>query len=88
LQHKDWLQHLPTPLTKQRKELLDKFGFVWQVRNRPDWSSKYDELVAYKEKHGNTVSQAVLFGLEIFICRSKLTTLASVLASTTALLQK
>jgi hypothetical protein len=66
LQHKDWIQKLPTPLTKQRKDLLDKLGFVWQVRNRPEWSSKYDELVAYKEKHGDTVSQAVLFGLDFF----------------------
>ena len=65
LQFKEWLQGKPTPLTKQRKELLDEIGFVWQVRARPDWSSKFEELVEYKNQYGDTVSSWYDVQLEI-----------------------
>jgi hypothetical protein len=43
-------------LTPYRKQLLDEIGFVWQVRNRPGWQLRYDELVEYHSSHGHTVS--------------------------------
>ena len=58
---KDCIQGKTTALTKTRKELLDELGFVWQVRNRPEWSSKFEELVAYKNKYGDTVSRSSEF---------------------------
>jgi len=53
-QYQEYRKGRPTPLTKQRKELLDAIGFQFRIRNRPEWSSKYDELLQYKEKHGDT----------------------------------
>lgn len=53
-QYQEYIKGRPTPLTKQRKELLDAVGFQFRIRNRPEWSSKYDELVEYKEKNGDT----------------------------------
>eukprot|EP00539_Tryblionella_compressa_P005631 CAMPEP_0178762858 /NCGR_PEP_ID=MMETSP0744-20121128/16788_1 /TAXON_ID=913974 /ORGANISM="Nitzschia punctata, Strain CCMP561" /LENGTH=408 /DNA_ID=CAMNT_0020417607 /DNA_START=142 /DNA_END=1368 /DNA_ORIENTATION=- len=53
-QYQDFVQGKNTPLTKQRKEMLDELGFQWRVRNRPEWSSKYQELLEYKSKHGDT----------------------------------
>merc|ERR1712238_429550 len=44
----------PTPLTKQRKELLDEIGFHFRIRNRPEWMTKHDELLIYKEENGHT----------------------------------
>ncbi len=43
-------------MDSHRKALLDEIGFVWQVRNRPGWQARYDELVEFKSKHGHTVS--------------------------------
>ena len=53
-QYQEYTKGRPTPLTKQRKELLDEIGFQFRIRNRPEWSSKYEELLAYKKKHGDT----------------------------------
>lgn len=53
-QYQEYTKGRPTPLTKQRKELLDEIGFQFRIRNRPEWSSKYDELLQYKEKNGDT----------------------------------
>mmetsp|Transcript_61472 Transcript_61472/g.150445 ORF Transcript_61472/g.150445 Transcript_61472/m.150445 type:complete len:320 (+) Transcript_61472:272-1231(+) len=53
-QYQDYVLGKPTPLSRQRKEMLDSLGFAWRVRNRPEWTSKYAELVAYKEQHGDT----------------------------------
>jgi hypothetical protein len=58
LQYKDMAQGKQTPLTRQRKELLDSLDFVWKVRNRPEWASKLGELIEYKSKNGDTVSQS------------------------------
>jgi hypothetical protein len=43
-------------LTKERIEAMEAIGFVWKVRDRPEWSSRFEDLLAYKEKYGNTVS--------------------------------
>eukprot|EP00535_Pseudo-nitzschia_heimii_P009626 CAMPEP_0197192634 /NCGR_PEP_ID=MMETSP1423-20130617/25375_1 /TAXON_ID=476441 /ORGANISM="Pseudo-nitzschia heimii, Strain UNC1101" /LENGTH=273 /DNA_ID=CAMNT_0042645557 /DNA_START=1 /DNA_END=819 /DNA_ORIENTATION=+ len=53
-QYQEYTKGRPTPLTKQRKELLDEIGFQFRIRNRPEWSSKYEELLAYKKKNGDT----------------------------------
>lgn len=53
-QYQEYTKGRPTPLTKQRKELLDEIGFQFRIRNRPEWSSKYEELLSYKEKNGDT----------------------------------
>lgn len=53
-QYQEYTKGRPTPLTKQRKELLDEIGFQFRIRNRPEWSSKYEELLQYKEKNGDT----------------------------------
>jgi hypothetical protein len=53
-QYQEYTKGRPTPLTKQRKELLDEIGFQFRIRNRPEWSSKYEELMSYKEKNGDT----------------------------------
>ena len=53
-QFQEMAQGKPTPLTKARKEALDSIGFQWRVRNRPEWATKFDELVEYKTKNGDT----------------------------------
>lgn len=53
-QYQEYTKGRPTPLTKQRKEMLDEIGFQFRIRNRPEWSSKYEELLTYKEKNGDT----------------------------------
>jgi len=53
-QYQEYTKGRPTPLTKQRKELLDEIGFQFRIRNRPEWSSKYEELLTYKESNGDT----------------------------------
>ena len=53
-QYHEYVQGKPTPLTKARKDALDGIGFQWRIRNRPEWGSKFEELVNYKAKHGDT----------------------------------
>ena len=45
----------PSLLTDDRKAKLDALGFTWQVRERMDWNKRYQQLVEYKNKHGNTI---------------------------------
>jgi hypothetical protein len=52
-QHKAWKQGQPSQLTKERRDKLSALGFVWQVRNRPEWDQRYSELLIYKEKNGD-----------------------------------
>jgi Helicase associated domain len=54
-QYQEYVLGKPTPLSRQRKEMLDALGFQWRVRNRPEWATKYAELVQYKETIGDTV---------------------------------
>ena len=42
-------------ITKVRIEALDEIGFEWRLRDRPEWDERYDELVAYKNQHGDTL---------------------------------
>ena len=45
-------------LTEDRRAALDALGFIWDPKedefNR-QWEERFDQLVAYKEKHGTTV---------------------------------
>jgi hypothetical protein len=38
-------------LTDERIKRLEDAGFVWSVRD--DWKTHFNELIAYKEEHGN-----------------------------------
>ena len=42
-------------ITTERIEALNEIGFEWRLRRRPEWDERYDELVAYKEQHGDTL---------------------------------
>ena len=42
-------------ISAERIEALNKIGFEWRLRDRPEWDSRHDELVAYKAKHGDTL---------------------------------
>lgn len=35
-------------LDDERVRKLEELGMVWNVRNRPEWNSRFDELLAYK----------------------------------------
>jgi len=74
-QYNEYTKGRPTPLTKQRKELLDEIGFECRVGNRPDneehWNSKYEQLVAYKERHGNTCVPLIHEGLGRWVSRQR-----------------
>ena len=45
----------PSTMTKDRQRLLDEIGFVWQVRNRTTWDTRFAELMEFKEQKGTTV---------------------------------
>lgn len=45
----------PSTMTKDRQRLLDEIGFVWQVRNRTTWDTRFAELLEFKEQKGTTV---------------------------------
>jgi hypothetical protein len=57
-QHGLMLAGKESQLTPHRKALLDEIGFVWQVRKRPGWEARYEELLEYKAAHGHTVRRA------------------------------
>ena len=42
-----------TQMTEARQAKLDALGFVWHVRNRPEWEVRFAELVEYKAAHGD-----------------------------------
>ena len=54
-QAKQRAQGQQTSLTEERQQMLDSIGFVWQVRQRPEWDRRYEELLQYKAKHGEYV---------------------------------
>ena len=39
----------------ERIEALNSIGFQWRLRERPEWDERLDELVSYKQTHGNTL---------------------------------
>ena len=52
-QYKAFTQGQTSQMTKERQAKLEALGFAWQVRNRPEWDVRYNELLEYKEKHGD-----------------------------------
>lgn len=40
-------------MTDARQHQLELLGFVWHVRNRPEWEVRFAELVEYKAAHGD-----------------------------------
>lgn len=55
-QYKLMMQGKPSVLDPERQRKLEEMGFVWVVRNRPEWNNRYQELLQYREKYGDTVS--------------------------------
>ena len=47
------VQYRKEELSVDRIAMLNQLGFVWRINKRIDWMSYYDELVQYKEQHGN-----------------------------------
>lgn len=52
-QYKALKQGQTSQLTNERRDKLEHLGFVWQVRNRPEWETRYHELEQYKHHHGD-----------------------------------
>jgi len=52
-QYKAYKAGKSSQLTKERRDKLQSLGFTWQVRNRPEWEQRFQELLEYKEKHGD-----------------------------------
>jgi hypothetical protein len=52
-QYKSWKQGQSSQLSKERREKLEALGFAWQVRNRPEWDSRFLQLTDYKQKIGD-----------------------------------
>ena len=48
------MQGKPSVLDPERQRKLEELGFVWVVRNRPEWNNRYHELLQYREKYGDT----------------------------------
>ena len=45
-------------LSHEHIVMLDKIGFVWDTKNQKTdshWTIRYNELVAYKQQHGNCI---------------------------------
>jgi Helicase associated domain len=40
-------------MTEARQRQLEELGFVWHVRNRPEWEVRFAELVEYKAAQGD-----------------------------------
>jgi hypothetical protein len=45
--------HANNTVRLDRKELLNKLGFVWSVAKSAQWNKQYGKLVEFKRKHGN-----------------------------------
>lgn len=41
-------------LSLERRRLLDRIGFLWVVRNPNSWNERFEELKAFKRRHGHT----------------------------------
>jgi len=51
-QHKQLQQGKESTMIPERLELLESIGFVWDS-HEVSWKEKLEELIKYKEKHGN-----------------------------------
>jgi len=48
-------EHLRTSMTPDKLQALEEIGFTWAKRKgQHSWNQKYQELIHYKEHHGNT----------------------------------
>ena len=45
--------HSKNTIRLDRKDLLNKLGFVWSVDNSALWRQQYEKLVEFKRKQGN-----------------------------------
>jgi hypothetical protein len=55
---KKWRQGKRSNLSVERKNALEKIGFVWRMKMLPKavcWDTRFEELCAYKQEHGNTL---------------------------------
>lgn len=55
---KKWRQGKRSNLSDERKNALEKIGFVWRMKMLPKavcWDTRFEELSAYKQEHGNTL---------------------------------
>ena len=41
-------------LNQDRIDKLEAIGFVWKIRNRPEWDRRFQELKEYLNKYGDT----------------------------------
>lgn len=54
-QYKLFKEGKPSRMTSKRKAILDELGFVWQLRQRTGWEDRFNELVQFKERYGDTM---------------------------------
>jgi hypothetical protein len=54
-QYKLMTRNETTTMTPERKKALDDLGFAWQIRQRPEWDARYQQLVNYQKEHGDTL---------------------------------
>jgi hypothetical protein len=52
-QHKALHMGQASQLNDERINKLNELDFVWQVRNRPEWEARYQELLEYKALNGD-----------------------------------
>jgi hypothetical protein len=52
-QYKAWKLGQSTQLTPERRMKLEALNFTWQVRYRLEWDKRFQELVDYKNEHGD-----------------------------------
>jgi hypothetical protein len=45
--------HSKNTIRLDRKDLLNKLGFVWRVDRSALWNTQYEKLVEFKRKHGH-----------------------------------
>ena len=53
-QYKLMMQGKPSSLDTDRIQKLEQLDFAWNVRNRPEWNTRYEQLLEYKKKFGDT----------------------------------
>ena len=54
-------------ISAERVEALNNIGFEWKLRDRLEWDERYDELLAYKQTHGDTLVPYKPEGLALWV---------------------
>jgi len=54
-QHKMKKDGHSTSLTDERLNRLNQLGFVWDFPKMDDWETRFEQLIEYKAKHGDTL---------------------------------